>query len=201
MYKQLAQDLEVPVMSKLVSLLICQSPVYLFEDFYNQDRLPSLKHLTLQIDVEAWKLSTYLSLWKRHDGVTSLVLTLDRIWWMRDTFSERIAHLFPSMKKLELTIILPRAEITQEINRLLEPFKIWDLKEVDVLAKSVVASSSIVAVLRNMSMWKGIYTLLNNSETNRHPWRYFYFLVRRFVTNGKLVENSCSKRTWLFFKF
>lgn len=155
---QQSQNLDVPVMSKLTSLSIHPEGMYLIQDILNEDHLPALTKLVLNIYNARKELNvaSQLNLWKRHRGVKFLSLSLDsRSSLDVNTIGEQIVRLFPSVRKFELILWLDRTNSIQEVNQMMAPYQNWALEEANVRGYRVKAASVLVAILENMANWKG----------------------------------------------
>ncbi|XP_035713732.1 uncharacterized protein LOC118438087 isoform X1 [Folsomia candida] len=149
------QNCNVPVMSKLTSLAIHAVNVYKIRDFFDEDHFPKLKNFSLRNNSVDLRMSTHLTLWKRHRGVESLTLTIDRPWW-EDDLAGQIIHLFPAVKKFDLKIKVSCRISIHEVGRMMAAFQVWDLEKVNVLVQFMYESSYLIVVLKNMSTWKGV---------------------------------------------
>ncbi|XP_035713604.1 uncharacterized protein LOC118438032 [Folsomia candida] len=153
-----SQNLDVPVMSKLVSLTIYPPIMYLFQDFFHEDHLPALKSLILTTKYfRSAGFESHLNLWKRHRGVQSIKLQLDSLTQMdANALGRQIVGLFPSVKKFELISYLGWTNSIQGINQMMTPYQNWNLEEGNVFGDGINASSTFFAVLENMAKWKGV---------------------------------------------
>ncbi|XP_021961515.1 uncharacterized protein LOC110857211 [Folsomia candida] len=160
------QSLDVPVMSKLTSLSIHPTAIYMCQDFLNENHLPALKDLFLGFSNRSAALiaSPHLNLWKRHSGVKSLKLELDGRWLKNaNGIGLQIVRLFPSVKKLEVgmawkdVINNKYLEVNkEEVKQIMTPYRNWDLEEASVRFDGVNASSVLMTVLENMTTWRGV---------------------------------------------
>ncbi|XP_035713733.1 uncharacterized protein LOC118438087 isoform X2 [Folsomia candida] len=133
------QNCNVPVMSKLTSLAIHAVNVYKIRDFFDEDHFPKLKNFSLRNNSVDLRMSTHLTLWKRHRGVESLTLTIDRPWW-EDDLAGQIIHLFPAVKKFDLKIKVSCRISIHEVGRMMAAFQVWDLEKVDIKEADLSAS-------------------------------------------------------------
>lgn len=129
----------------------------MIHSFFDEDHFPALKTLLFENYIYHAKLSEHLTVWKRHRGVQILDLEMDYNWTMDAEFSEKLVQLFPAVTKFNLLMHVTCDTTSPEIDRMMEPFQLWDLEEIDVLVSRADGSEVLVAVLRNMAMWKGKY--------------------------------------------
>ncbi|XP_035711589.1 uncharacterized protein LOC118436975 [Folsomia candida] len=149
-------------MSNVVSLTINPVHEYSIPHFFGEEHFPRLKKLSLHDTFGKSALFTHLNLWKFHRGVNFMSLTLDRTL-IKPDFAERIAfHLFPHVKKFDLSILLISngIEFARLANRAIAPFHLWKLEEGNLVINFIRKSASLVAVLKNVSSWKGVKTIV-----------------------------------------
>ncbi|XP_021961567.1 uncharacterized protein LOC110857257 isoform X1 [Folsomia candida] len=149
------QPAEVPVMSTLTTLSIPDIDVYPIRNFFNEDHFPKLE--TLSVNNGKWQTSLASHfLWRPHKGVKSLALTFDLLAWGQEKFEEKMIHLFPSVKKFDLTMELRNGVPNADFNRILEQFQAWGLERTNVLVTFVDESSLLIGTIRNVAAWKGV---------------------------------------------
>lgn len=160
---QLNQSLDLPVMSKLTSLSIRPAAEFMFHDFFNEDYLPVLTTVLLQVKHTSDRLnvSAYLNLWKGHRGIKYFRLELEEEWQNvgANVIGRKIVRVFPSVTKFDLRAWLGEDIVIQAIEQMMTPYQKWELEDVSVTGDHVTKSSVLVAVLKNVVRWKGAYSI------------------------------------------
>ncbi|OXA47712.1 hypothetical protein Fcan01_17966 [Folsomia candida] len=121
-------------------------------NFLDETHLPKLKNLTFS--KSGYGNSIYSNLWQRHRGVQYVNVT----WSLNSPgeFGKTVVQLFPAVKKFDFTLWSCGGNLIQNINNILEPLAMWDLKEANVVVHRVEESSVLVEIVKNMENWKGI---------------------------------------------
>lgn len=146
------QNLDVPVMSNLISLTVNAEYKHI-QDFFDEEHFPKLNNLSLKDQYCGLAdLSTHLDLWKQHRGVQSLALTTRCNYRIMSECGEKVVQLFPAVKKLDLTLIA----YGNFVNDVMTPLNLWDLEETKLVLWQACLASTVVGVLRDMAIWKGI---------------------------------------------
>ncbi|XP_035712443.1 uncharacterized protein LOC118437507 [Folsomia candida] len=164
---------EVPVMSQLTSLSIHSLHAYGILGFFDEDHFPKLKTLSLHHASGEGTLTSHLNLWRRHEGVQSLGLTVDFLSSKNgeeEDFGEEIVEMFPSVKELDLTMKHISLSFIPAINRIMESFKTWDLERVNVAVTLGRQISVLIEVLKTMSILQGVksFQLLDITSSRVH---------------------------------
>ncbi|XP_021967654.2 uncharacterized protein LOC110862746 [Folsomia candida] len=184
---QLNQSLDLPVMSKLTSLSIRPAAEFMFHDFFNEDYLPVLTTVLLQVKHTSDRLnvSAYLNLWKGHRGIKYFRLELEEEWQNvgANVIGRKIVRVFPSVTKFDLRAWLGEDIVIQAIEQMMTPYQKWELEDVSVTGDHVTKSSVLVAVLKNVVRWKGAKHV--HFEDTLVQQREFSLHIHELISNSE----------------
>ncbi|OXA47657.1 uncharacterized protein LOC110855629 [Folsomia candida] len=146
------RNLDVPIMSNLISLTVNPGYVYIRE-FFDEKHIPKLRNLTLRDQYYVFAdLSTHLNFWRQHRGVQFFVLQISGNYRINLQHGEQIVHLFPAVKKLDATVSI-NSNLAPEV---MSPFHLWDLEEARLVVRNVCVASEMARVLKHVANWKGV---------------------------------------------
>ncbi|OXA47656.1 uncharacterized protein LOC110855630 [Folsomia candida] len=145
------RNIDVPIMSNLISLTVNPGYVYI-QEFFDEKHFPKLRNLTLRDQYYVFvELSTHLNFWKQYRRVESFVLQTSGNYRINLQDVERIVHLFPAVKKLDVTVSVNSNLATA----VMIPFRRWDLEEARLVVRNVCVATELARVLRYVANWKG----------------------------------------------